>query len=87
MTTHEYDVVQSYRDLGGNLAFLSANNFFWRVVRHGSTIEKTEQWRDIGRSEASLIGVQYRGNDRGGHGRPGPCATPPMPPGSSPAPG
>ena len=27
------DVVQRYRDLGGNLAFLSANNFFWRVDR------------------------------------------------------
>ena len=36
VTTHEYDLVQSYRDLGGNLAFLSANNFFWRVVRHGT---------------------------------------------------
>jgi hypothetical protein len=67
VTTHEYDVVEAYRDLGGNLAFLSANNFFWRVVRHGSVMEKTEQWRDDGRPEASLIGVQYRGNDRGGH--------------------
>ncbi len=32
---HEYDVIERYRDLGGNLAFLSANNFFWRVDRHG----------------------------------------------------
>ena len=70
VTTHEYDVVQSYRDLGGNLAFLSANNFFWRVVRHGAVMEKTEQWRDDGRPEASLIGVEYRGNDRGGHRSP-----------------
>ena len=23
------------------------------------------QWRDLGRPEAALIGVQYRGNDRG----------------------
>jgi N,N-dimethylformamidase beta subunit-like, C-terminal len=67
VTTHEYNLVQSYRDLGGNLAFLSANNFFWRIVRHGSVIEKTVQWRDEGRPEASLIGVEYRGNDRGGH--------------------
>jgi hypothetical protein len=67
VTTHEYDLVQRYRDLGGNLAFLSANNFFWRVIRHGNTIEKTEQWRDLGRPEAALIGVQYRGNDRGEH--------------------
>jgi hypothetical protein len=67
VTTHEYDVIESYRDLGGNLAFLSANNFFWRIVKRGNVIEKTEQWRDLGRPEASLIGVQYRGNDRGGH--------------------
>jgi hypothetical protein len=67
VTTHEYDLVEGYRDLGGNLAFLSANNFFWRIVKHGDVMEKTEQWRDRGRPEASLIGVQYRGNDRGGH--------------------
>ena len=67
VTTHEYDVVEGYRNLGGNLAFLSANNFFWRVVKHGDLIEKTEQWRELGRPEAALIGVQYRGNDRGEH--------------------
>jgi len=67
VTTHEYDVVRRYRDLGGNLMFLSANDFFWRVVRHRSTIEKTRQWRDLGRPEAALIGVEYRGNDRGSH--------------------
>ena len=86
VTTHEYDLVQSYRDLGGNLAFLSANNFFWRVVRNGAVMEKTEQWRDDGRPEASLIGVEYRGNDEAGTGAPGSCMTPPPPLGSSPAP-
>ena len=35
VTTREYDAVERYRDLGGNLMFLSANNFFWRVVMHG----------------------------------------------------
>jgi hypothetical protein len=30
-------------------------------------MERTEQWRDDGHPEASLIGVQYRGSDRGGH--------------------
>ena len=29
----EYDLVEGFRDLGGNLMFLSANNFFWRVDR------------------------------------------------------
>ena len=60
VTTREYDVVEGYRDLGGNLMFLSANNFFWRVVRRGDTIVKTKQWRDLGRPEAALIGAQYR---------------------------
>jgi hypothetical protein len=65
VTTREYDLVEGYRDLGGNLMFLSANNFFWRVVRRGDTIVKTKQWRDLGRPEAALLGVQYRGNDGG----------------------
>jgi hypothetical protein len=34
-------------------------------VRKGGTITRTERWRDLGRPEAGLIGVQYRGNDRG----------------------
>jgi hypothetical protein len=70
VTTREYDVVTGYRDLGGNLAFLSANDFFWQVVRNGDVIERTRQWRDLGRPEAGLIGVQYRGNDRGQHRAP-----------------
>jgi hypothetical protein len=65
VTSHEYGIVQRYRDLGGNLAFLSANNFFWRIVRHGPLLERTAQWRDLGHAEAGLIGVQYRGNDSG----------------------
>lgn len=67
VTTREYDLVEGYRDLGGNLMFLSANNFFWRVIKQGDMIVKTQQWRDLGRPEAALIGVQYRGNDNGAH--------------------
>jgi hypothetical protein len=67
VTTHEYGIVKSFRDLGGNLAYLSANNFFWQIVRHGRTIERTSQWRDLDVPEAALIGAQYRGNDRGEH--------------------
>jgi hypothetical protein len=62
VTTREYDVIEGFRDRGGNLAFLSANNFFWRVVRRGDLIERTRQWRHLGRPEAALIGVQYRAN-------------------------
>ena len=62
VTTREYDVIEGYRDRGGNLAFLSANNFFWQVVRRGDLIVRTRQWRHLGRPEAGLIGVQYRAN-------------------------
>jgi len=67
VTEHEYDVVMQYRDLGGNLAFLSANNFFWKITIHDDVMTRIAQWRDLGRPEASLIGVQYRANDRGTH--------------------
>jgi N,N-dimethylformamidase beta subunit-like, C-terminal len=67
VTTNEYDLIERYRDLGGNLMFLFANDFFWRIVKDGNVMERTAQWRDLGRPEAGLIGVQYRGNDRGEH--------------------
>ena len=70
MTTHEYDVVEQYRDLGGNLIFLYANNFFWQTVKRGKVLERTKLWRDLGRPEAALIGVQYRGSDGGHHKAP-----------------
>ena len=65
VTPHEYDVVERYRDLGGNLMFLSANNFFWRVERRGDRMTRIRRWRDLGRPEAALIGVQYIASDRG----------------------
>ena len=67
VTQQIYDVVQRYRDLGGNLAFLSANNFFRHVVLSNGRIWRGRLWRDVGRPESALIGVQYDGNDRGGH--------------------
>jgi N,N-dimethylformamidase beta subunit-like, C-terminal len=65
VTAHAYDVVQGFRDRGGNLMFLSANNFFWRVQRDGRWLVKTRLWRDLGRPEAGLVGVQYVGSDGG----------------------
>jgi hypothetical protein len=65
VTDHEYQVVRNYRDAGGNLMFLFANDFFWRIVIHGDVMTRTKKWRDLGKPEASLIGVQYRANDRG----------------------
>ena len=65
VTRHEYDLIRNYRDLGGNLIFLSANNFFWQVQLEGRTLRRTRLWRDLGRPESSLLGVQYRANDDG----------------------
>jgi hypothetical protein len=70
VTWHAYDVVERYRDLGGNLMFLSANNFFRRVDPRGDTLHLIELWRNLGRPEAALCGVQYCGSDRGSHQAP-----------------
>jgi hypothetical protein len=65
VTTRAFDVVERYRDLGGNLLFLAANNFFCRVRRDGVRIVREQQWREIGRDEARLVGVRYVGSDQG----------------------
>jgi hypothetical protein len=33
VTPREFRVMRGYRNLGGNLAYLSANNFYWHTVR------------------------------------------------------
>jgi hypothetical protein len=70
VTPHEFNLIEGYRNLGGNLAFLSANNFFWRVVQDGRTLRRTRKWRDMGRPEAAVLGTQYRANDDGKIQRP-----------------
>ncbi|TML49965.1 MAG: hypothetical protein E6G23_02205 [Actinobacteria bacterium] len=47
--------------------FLSANNFFWKVVFQGQVMRRLGEWRNLGRPEASLIGVQYVANNYGIH--------------------
>ena len=49
VTRGEYDAVTRFRNLGGNLMFLSANNFFWRVDVRGKRLYRIRQWRDLGR--------------------------------------
>jgi hypothetical protein len=66
VTRRAYDVVERYRNRGGNLMFLAANNFFWQVRRDGNRITKVRLWRNAGRPEAGLVGVQYAGSDYGG---------------------
>jgi hypothetical protein len=67
VTTHEFVAVERYRDLGGNLMFLSANDFFWKVTLRGNTMTRVAKWRDIGRPEAALVGVGFIGTDEGVH--------------------
>jgi hypothetical protein len=59
VTGHVYDVVKRYRDLGGRLMFLSANNFFWKVERDGQLLRRVATWRKLGRPEAALVGSQW----------------------------
>jgi hypothetical protein len=69
VTSREYDAVVGFRNRGGNLMFLSANNFFWKTVIRGRRMSRVAKWRDVGRPEAALIGIQYVGNDGGTHRR------------------
>jgi hypothetical protein len=69
VTRREYDTVVGFRNRGGNLMFLSANNFFWKTVIRGNHMSRVAKWRDLGRPEAALIGIQYIGNDDGTHRR------------------
>jgi hypothetical protein len=70
VTTHEYGVISDYRNHGGNLMFLSANNFFWKITKRGNVMTRVAQWRDLGRPESALLGTQYFHNDEGQHGGP-----------------
>jgi hypothetical protein len=65
VTRHEYDVIERYRDAGGNLAFLAANNLYRRVDRVGQALVRGATWRKLGRPEARVVGVQYVGSDHG----------------------
>lgn len=65
VTSHVYDLITAFRDAGGNLAFLTANSFYYRVFVHGNTMRGRTKWRDLGRPEAALVGAQYVGWDEG----------------------
>jgi hypothetical protein len=69
VTGRAYRLVRRFRDLGGNLMFLSADNFYWRVVRRGGTIRRAASWRSLGRPEAALVGVQFVRYDGGRRGQ------------------
>jgi len=67
VTTHMYDLISGYRDLGGNMMFLSSTNLLWKIELHGHLITRVAEWRWLGRPESSVLGVQYRANDEGKH--------------------
>jgi hypothetical protein len=61
VTPQIYRAIARYRNLGGHLAFLSANNFFYRVVRRGHRIFRTGRYRDLGMDSARITGARYVG--------------------------
>lgn len=64
VTGHVFDVVQSFRNRGGSIAFLSANNFFWQVNQPTpATITGRSRWEELGRPGAALVGAAYDGWD------------------------
>jgi hypothetical protein len=65
VTETAYDAVERFRDVGGNLAFLAANNFYRRVTRRGQRLVRGAAWRTLGRPESALVGVQYVGSNHG----------------------
>ena len=67
VTSHTFDLITAYRNDGGNLAFLSANNFFYKVKVSGNTMTGRIPWRNVGRPEAALVGAQYAGWNEGNY--------------------
>ncbi|HEY2354933.1 MAG TPA: N,N-dimethylformamidase beta subunit family domain-containing protein [Gaiellaceae bacterium] len=65
VTSHVYKLITAYRDAGRNLAFLSANNFFYKVTVRDNTMVGRTTWRGLGKPEASLVGAQYAGWNHG----------------------
>jgi hypothetical protein len=67
VTAHEFDSVTRFRDRGGSLMFLSANNFYWKIAIRDGVMTRVAHWRELGRPEAALVGVGFYANDHGEH--------------------
>jgi hypothetical protein len=61
VTRHVFRLVEGFRDLGGSLAFLSADSFFWRIEYSGTTMIGRWRFARIGLRPASLVGAAYDG--------------------------
>lgn len=68
-----YDNLEHFLDRGGSLLNMGANGIYWRatMTENGLFVDKTRTiegeglWRELGRPEASILGVQY---DSDGYG-------------------
>ncbi len=71
VTAHEFDAVEGFRNLGGSLMFLSANNFFRQITIADGVMTLVGQYRKLGRPEATLTGARYfASRSSGRHGSP-----------------
>ncbi len=59
VTSREFDAVEGYRNLGGSLMFLSANNFFRKITIADNVMTLVGQYRKLGRPEATLTGARF----------------------------
>jgi hypothetical protein len=67
VTEHEYDAVERFRDRGGSLVFLSADNFYAKITIDRGVMTRLGWWRQLGRPESSLLGVELYHSDLGEH--------------------
>ena len=65
VTEAEYNVIQNYRDQGGDLIFLASNDLYWKVDIDGTSMYRVARWRELGRPESAIVGAQYAGSKTG----------------------
>ncbi|MFL6035072.1 MAG: N,N-dimethylformamidase beta subunit family domain-containing protein [Gaiellaceae bacterium] len=67
VTQHEFSAITRFRDLGGDLVFLSADNFYAKIEIRDGVMHRVGWYRNLGEPESALIGVQYYAHDNGEH--------------------
>jgi hypothetical protein len=67
VTQHEFTTITRYRDLGGDLVFLSADNLYAKIEIHDGVMHRVAWYRDLGEPESAVVGVQYYSHDNGEH--------------------
>lgn len=68
-----YDNLEHFLDRGGSLLNMGANGIYWKIdwmesgifVDKSKSLEAQGRWRELGRPESSILGVQY---DSDGYG-------------------